>query len=267
MSDTCAAARAADRYGCPAKYSADRGGCAHPRKIGHGGTVIPKLMAVSDIHVGHQGNKPVVEQIRPDSPEDWLIVAGDVGEILDDIDGRCALLRERFAKVIWAPGNHELWTPRQGPGEMQGRASLSTTWWRCAASIDIATPEDPYPVWRGPGGDGHHRAAVRALRLLLQPARPDDQGQGAAPARTTRVSCATDEFLLHPTRTRPARRGVTSAIAETERFLAARDETLPTVLVNHFPLVRDPTRSCGTRSSRCGAARNAPRTGTCASTR
>jgi hypothetical protein len=30
-------------------------------------------------------------------------------------------------------------------------------------------------------------------------------------------------------------------LAETERLLAARDEALPTILVSHFPLVRDPT--------------------------
>ena len=39
-----------------------------------------KLWAVSDIHVGHKGNRPVTESIEPESPEDWLIVPGDVSE-------------------------------------------------------------------------------------------------------------------------------------------------------------------------------------------
>ena len=37
-----------------------------------------KLMAVSDIHVGHNGNKPMTEELFPDSPDDWLILAEDV---------------------------------------------------------------------------------------------------------------------------------------------------------------------------------------------
>ena len=43
------------------------------------------LWAVSDIHVGHRGNRPITEDIHPESPEDWLIVAGDVSEKTDDI--------------------------------------------------------------------------------------------------------------------------------------------------------------------------------------
>jgi hypothetical protein len=60
----------------PMIIESDGGSC---RRYANVGVVIPKLMAVSDVHVGHQGNRPVVEQIRADSPEDWLIVAGDVG--------------------------------------------------------------------------------------------------------------------------------------------------------------------------------------------
>ena len=68
--------------------------------------VTAKLMAVSDIHVGHNGNKPMTEELFPDSPDDWLILAGDVSEKTDDIRWALKLLRSRFAKVIWIPGNH-----------------------------------------------------------------------------------------------------------------------------------------------------------------
>ena len=40
--------------------------------------VTAKLWAISDIHVGHRGNRPVTEDLYPESPDDWLIVAGDV---------------------------------------------------------------------------------------------------------------------------------------------------------------------------------------------
>ena len=45
----------------------------------------PTLWAVSDLHTGHLGNKPVTESLYPSSPEDWLIVAGDVAEAVSYI--------------------------------------------------------------------------------------------------------------------------------------------------------------------------------------
>ncbi|MDT5243117.1 MAG: hypothetical protein QOD36_493, partial [Mycobacterium sp.] len=68
----------------------------------------PTLWAISDLHTGHTGNKPVTESLHPSTPDDWLIVAGDVGERTDEIHEALDLLRKRFAKVIWVPGNHEL---------------------------------------------------------------------------------------------------------------------------------------------------------------
>ena len=40
----------------------------------------PTLWAISDLHTGHSGNKPITESLYPADPEDWLIVAGDVAE-------------------------------------------------------------------------------------------------------------------------------------------------------------------------------------------
>ena len=52
-------------------------------------------------------------------------VAGDVAERTDDIRWSLDLLRRRFAKVIWVPGNHELWTTpsKLGGGELRGGAA------------------------------------------------------------------------------------------------------------------------------------------------
>ena len=41
----------------------------------------PRLLAISDLHVAYEENREIVEGLRPTSDEDWLIVAGDVGEI------------------------------------------------------------------------------------------------------------------------------------------------------------------------------------------
>jgi 3',5'-cyclic AMP phosphodiesterase CpdA len=55
------------------------------------------LLAISDLHVGHPGNRAVVEGLRPESPDDWLIVAGDVGDTVADVEWALRLLGDRFA--------------------------------------------------------------------------------------------------------------------------------------------------------------------------
>ena len=66
------------------------------------------LFAVSDLHVAYAENRPVVDRLRPHSPGDWLIVAGDVAERFADIEATLGKPAVRFRRVIWTPGNHEL---------------------------------------------------------------------------------------------------------------------------------------------------------------
>ena len=68
-----------------------------------------KLLAISDLHLSSSSNMQALTEM-PAFPEDWLIVAGDVAENPTRIREGFELLRERFAKIIWVPGNHELWT-------------------------------------------------------------------------------------------------------------------------------------------------------------
>ena len=46
----------------------------------------PRLLAVSDLHVGFAANRAIAERIEPGSASDWLIVAGDVGERAADVE-------------------------------------------------------------------------------------------------------------------------------------------------------------------------------------
>ena len=85
---------------------------------------VPNLYATSDLHITHRGNEPFVDQIRPETPEDWLIVAGDVGERMGAVIDTLARLRERFATVVWVPGNHELWTTAKDPDQHRGETPL-----------------------------------------------------------------------------------------------------------------------------------------------
>jgi 3',5'-cyclic AMP phosphodiesterase CpdA len=199
----------------------------------------PRLLAVSDLHVRYPENRAIVEGLAG-SPQDWLIVAGDVAEHVDDVAWALGLLRERFARVIWVPGNHELWTRTRDPLALRGEHRYRHLVDLCRA-LDVLTPEDPFPVWTGAGGP----ATVAPLFLLYDysflPAGTSTAEEGLAAAYAAGVVC-TDEHLLAPD-PYPDRAGWCAArVADAERRLEACDPSVPTVLVNHWPLTRLPTR-------------------------
>ncbi|HKS98445.1 MAG TPA: metallophosphoesterase [Rugosimonospora sp.] len=199
-----------------------------------------RLLAISDLHVGYPENREIVERLRPDSDEDWLLVAGDVGERVADIEWTLRTLGDRYARVVWAPGNHELWTPRDDPVRLRGVARYEHLVALCR-ELGVVTPEDPYPVWRGPGGP----VTVVPLFLLYDYSfRPDGAAtseEGLALAYAAGVVC-NDEYLLHPDPYPSRQAWCWARLAYTRERLDALDPARPTVLVNHFPLVREPTR-------------------------
>ncbi len=200
----------------------------------------PRLLAFSDLHVGFPENRKIVEQLRPESAADWLLVAGDVAERFADIEWALRVLSERFATVVWAPGNHELWTHPRDKVQLRGGERYAGLV-RLCRSLGVLTPEDPYPVWDGAGGP----ATVAPLFVLydytFRPPGTSDKAQGLAAAYAAGVVCS-DELLLHPD-PYPSREDWCRARVElTRRRLEAREPALPVVLVNHFPLVREPTR-------------------------
>ncbi len=196
-------------------------------------------MAVSDIHVGHRGNRPITEGIHADSPEDWLIVAGDVSEKTDDIRWALSLLRSRFEKVIWVPGNHELWTTAKDPVQIHGAPRYEYLVNLCR-EIDVITPEDPYPVWDDINGPVTLVPMFLLYDYSFLPEGATTKAEGLDIARERNV-VATDEFLLscEPFATRDA--WCHSRVAQTQRRLDELHPDMPLVLINHFPLVRQPT--------------------------
>ncbi|GGX95707.1 metallophosphoesterase family protein [Streptomyces minutiscleroticus] len=198
-----------------------------------------RLLAISDLHIGYAENRALVEAMRPETDDDWLLVAGDVSEISTDIRWALKTLAGRFRKVVWAPGNHELWTHPSDPVTLRGVARYEHLVGMCR-ELGVVTPEDPYPVWEGPGGP----VAVAPLFLLYDysflPKGCATKEEGLAYAHGTGVVC-TDEHLLHPD-PYPSREDWCAArVAETARRLDALPDDLPTVLVNHYPLDRHPT--------------------------
>jgi 3',5'-cyclic AMP phosphodiesterase CpdA len=197
------------------------------------------LLAISDLHVGFPANRAIAERIQPVSPSDWLIVAGDVGERAADVEWVLGSLRERFADVVWVPGNHELWTHSRDPVRLRGEERYLHLVDVCR-HLGVVTPEDPYPIWTGPGGpvvvaplfvlyDYSFRPAG-AASPAVGPMRP--YGDGVV---------STDERWLHPDPYPSTAAWCHDRVAKTEQRLDELPPELPTVLVNHFPLVREPT--------------------------
>ncbi len=203
-------------------------------------TAGPALLAVSDLHVGFADNREIAAAIAPGTPGDWLILAGDVGEFAADIEWILGLLSERFARVIWVPGNHELWTHRRESLRLRGVERYEHLIGMCRR-LGVVTPEDTYPVWEGAGGP----VVIVPMFLLYDytflPEGADTKEQALERAYATGI-VASDEALLHPDPFPSREAWCLDRLASTR----ARLETLPddrrTILVNHFPLVREPTR-------------------------
>ena len=179
--------------------------------------------------------------LPPGSPGDWLLVAGDLAEKVEDIEWTLRTLRSRYGTVVWVPGNHDLWAHPRDPVKLRGEARYQHLVALCR-DLGVITPEDPYPVWTGDSGP----AVIVPLFLLYDYTfRPDGTSTKAEAldlAYRTGVIGA-DERHLHPD-PYPSRDAWCQArIDATLPRLAAIDPELPTILVSHFPLTREPTRS------------------------
>lgn len=199
------------------------------------------LWAISDLHVAHRGNEHIVDAIRPTDLGDWLIVAGDVAERTDDIIDTLRRLRARFHTVIWVPGNHELYTTAKDPLQIFGVARYDYLVQACR-DLGVVTPEDIYPLFDP--GDGS--APVRVVPMFLlydytfRPEGTTSTLTALALARERNV-VATDEFLLSPEPFPTRDAWGRARIEATRARLEAIDPTEKTVLINHWPLRREPT--------------------------
>lgn len=204
------------------------------------------LWSVSDLHVTWSANRERVERLRPADPGDWLIVAGDVAERIDVVVDTLARLRRRFARVIWTPGNHELFS--RNTDRFKGHARYLRLV-ELLREVGVDTPEDEYPVFGG--------VTVAPLFTLYDYSfRPPGLtvAEALAAARDARATLD-DVLLIAPYVDIPA--WCAERVAYSRERLAAVEG--PTLLVNHWPLVREPTLRmakkemalwCGTTATR-----------------
>lgn len=203
-----------------------------------------KLYALSDLHLSYEVNRQALE-VLPAYPEDWLILAGDVGETVAHLRFALSRLTSRFAQVLWVPGNHELWTlpssvVSSGELDVRGEEKYQRLIALCH-DYGVLTPEDPYIIWPGE----EEPFLLASLFLLYDYSfRPSaiSEEQALAWAEETDVVCV-DEYLLHPD-PYPSRSAWCRARCEyTERRLQEAASTRSRlILINHFPLRQDYVR-------------------------
>lgn len=202
----------------------------------------PRLLAVSDLHVRYPENSGIAGALAPTHPDDWLIVAGDVDERIEGTVGTLAALRSRFRTVLWVPGNHELWTRAKNADSaaesLRGVARYDELVRRCQ-EVGVHTPEDDYPVWEGPGGPVTVAPLFVPFDYSFLPAGTATPEEGLAAAYAAGVVC-TDEHLLYPDPYPTRQAWSADRVAATAARLDGTDPRRPTVLINHWPLVRDP---------------------------
>lgn len=213
-----------------------------------------RLLAISDLHLNYEKNRAALAAM-PAHPEDWLILAGDLGDRDEHLRFAFQTLTGRWARLIWVPGNHELWTMDDTAGA-RGEARYQECLALCR-EFGVLTPEDPFPLWEGPGGP----AWIAPLFLLYDYTfRPDEVApEDAVEWAMEQGVLAADERKLHadPHPDKPS--WCRARVAEAARRLEVLDPAFPTVLVNHWQLrpelVHLPERLerftpwCGTRAT------------------
>jgi 3',5'-cyclic AMP phosphodiesterase CpdA len=194
-----------------------------------------RLLAISDLHLNHAQNWAALSHL-PAQLSDWLIVAGDVAEKIKLFRQAMDLLTHRFARVIWTPGNHDLWTLPNDPHSKRGLAKYFQLVEICR-EFGVVTPEDPYAQW-----------PASSFPLFIAPTftlydysfRPDHvTAEEALDWAEASGVVATDEILLYPD-PYPSREAWCHVRCQTtEERLTETAVHGSIILVNHFPLRYD----------------------------
>jgi 3',5'-cyclic AMP phosphodiesterase CpdA len=213
-----------------------------------------KLFAISDVHVEHAVNRQALEALEP-QPDDWLILAGDISDSVAGLTWTLDTLLPKFARLLWVPGNHDLWIEKRA--SERGVARYQQLVATCRAR-GVLTPEDPFVEW--PWRIDDRRVRIALLFLLYDYTFAPDAHTG----RERAIEWAAEEGILaadevrllpdpYPSRTAWCHARVTEAAL---RLASCADDAL--VLVNHWPLRRDVVRLgrvpryspwCGTRAT------------------
>lgn len=207
-----------------------------------------KVYGLSDLHVGHAVNRESLLQLGS-FPGDWCIIGGDVGESEAHLRFVLDELGQRFERLVWVPGNHELWTTDGLSGVAKYDRMVSV-----CREYGAITPEDPYVEVPGTG-----LLLVPLFLLYDYSFCPDGMGPAEAIrwAAEGGILCADEQRLLpvpYPTR----QDWCAARLADARQRLGRLPPGTRTLIVNHWPLRQDLCRLfkiprftpwCGTRQT------------------
>jgi 3',5'-cyclic AMP phosphodiesterase CpdA len=196
-----------------------------------------RLLATSDLHVGHRANRAALDAVGH-YPDDWLVLAGDIGEKPEHLAYTIDTLAPRFARLIWVPGNHDLWCPPGATDRTRGQARYDELVGMCRHA-GVLTPEDPFVEL--PGAPGTF--VVPMFLLFDYTFRPPDVADGEAIrwARATGVVSG-DEQMLSPAPWPSIDAWCHARCDHTADRLDALPPGSRTILINHWPLRYDLAR-------------------------
>ena len=196
-----------------------------------------RLLATSDLHISHRGNRAALEAVQA-HPADWLVVSGDVGEKADHLRQAIDILGPKFARLIWTPGNHDLWCPASATDRTRGLARYDELIGICQAA-DVLTPEDPFV--EHPSDPGTFIVPMFLLfDYSFRPAGVAASG-AVAWARQTGILSG-DEWMISPAPFDSFASWCASRCDWTQARLDALPDGARTVLINHWPLRYDLAR-------------------------
>ncbi len=196
-----------------------------------------RLLATSDLHISHRTNRTALESVPP-RPGDWLVVAGDIGEKADHLRQAIDILGPKFARLIWTPGNHDLWCPASATDRTRGLARYEELIRICQAA-NVLTPEDPFA--EHPSEPGTFIVPMFLLfDYSFRPATVTASG-AVAWARETGVLSG-DEWMISPAPFDSFGSWCASRCDSTQARLDALPHGARTVLINHWPLRYDLAR-------------------------
>ena len=200
-------------------------------------TTTPRLLAIADLHLGHRENRAALTGVS-EHPDDWLIIAGDIGERPEHLALALEVFTRRFARVIWTPGNHDLWCPSSATDRTRGLARYEELGAICRQFGAIG-PEDPFVEWPGEPGT----SIVPMFLLFDYSFRPPDvpADRAVAWARESGVVSG-DEQMLAPEPWPSVADWCQARCDVTEARLNALPADSRTVLINHWPLRYDLAR-------------------------
>ncbi|KAF8066179.1 D-cysteine desulfhydrase 1 [Scenedesmus sp. PABB004] len=152
---------------CAARLPLGGGGGGGGGTGGAAGRRRCRVFAVSDLHVDAGGMRWVRCVHATAFRDDVLVVAGDAGDTAAAVRAALAALAPRFRRVVYVPGNHDLWA-RPGTSD---EATFDDAWAKLMALRQARAAAQPPPPTAAAAADRRGARAELSARTRARRAR------------------------------------------------------------------------------------------------